>query len=139
MDNDIAAFGTVWLCGERAELMSTKSNDKYLKDYSNHALFYSILRDLMHRNEIESVSYGLSSVQPNSKLDSLHHFKLSVNLEALPVIRKIKINPFLRPVLNSASLAGVRLLEKIFPNTRHILAARGALELMINDEHIHSS
>lgn len=130
--DEIAAIGEVWVCGKWAELLSTQSANKYLKDYSNHALFYTILHDLMHRDEIESVSYGLSSVQPNSKKDSLHHFKLSVNLEAIPVVRKIRINPFLRVAVNPATLAGVRMLERMLPNRRHILAARGALELIMN-------
>lgn len=130
--DEIAAIGEVWICGKWAELLSTQSANKYLKDYSNHALFYTIIHDLMHRDEIESVSYGLSSVQPNSKKDSLHHFKLSVNLEAIPVVRKIRINPFLRVAVNPATLAGVRMLERMLPNERHVLAARGALELVMN-------
>lgn len=132
--NDIAAIGVVWVCGKWAELMSTKSANEYLRDYSNHALFYTILHNLMHREGIESVSYGLSSVQPNSKKDSLHNFKLSVNLEAIPVVRKIRINPLLRVAFNPVTLRGARLLERMFPNTRHILAARGALELMLNED-----
>jgi hypothetical protein len=134
VDDEIAAIGEVWICGKWAELLSTQSANKYLKDYSNNALFYTILRDLMHRDGIESVSYGLSSVQPNSKKDSLHHFKLSVNLEAIPVVRKIEVNPFLRPVFNKVTLKCSNLLERIFPHARHILAARGALELMANGD-----
>jgi hypothetical protein len=129
---EVAALGIVWICGKWAELFSTQSANRYLKDYSNHILFYDILRDLLHRDNIESVSYGLSSAQPNSKADSLHHFKLSVNFEAIPVVRDIKVNPFLRPVINKTTLQCARLLEHIFPNTRHLLAARGALEIIVD-------
>lgn len=131
-DDEIAALGMVSLCGKWAELLYTQSANKYLKDYSNHALFYTVLNDLLHREEIESVSYGLSSVQPNSKIDSLHQFKLSVNFEAIPVVRKIHVNPFLRIAFNQTTLAGARQLERIFPKARHVLAARGAFELMMN-------
>lgn len=131
-DGDVAASGEVWICGRWAELLSTQSANQYLKDYPNNALFYTILHDLMHREEIESVSYGSSSVQPNSKKDSLHHFKLSVNLEAIPVVRIIRVNPLLRLVFNPVTLAGTRMLESMFPNARHLLALRGALELMMN-------
>lgn len=131
--DEIASIGIVWICGKWAELFSTQSSNLYLKDYSNHVLFYEILHDLMLRETIESVSYGLSSVQPNSKSDSLHHFKLSVNFEAVPVVREIRVNPLLRPIFSKTALKCTRMLENIFPNTRHLLAARGALELVVDN------
>lgn len=131
-NGDIAALGEVWICGRWAELLSTQSANQYLRDNPNNALFYTILRDLMRREEIESVSNGSSSVQPNSKKDSLHHFKMSVNLEAIPVVRVIRVNPLLRFVFNPFTLAGTRMLESMFPNARHLLALRGAMELMMN-------
>lgn len=129
---DIAAVGVVLLCGAWAELFFTQSSNEYLKDYSNYALFYTVINDLIRRDGIESVSYGLSSVQPDSKVDSLHHFKLSVNLEAIPVVRRIQVNPLFRVAFNPATVAAARLVERMFPTTRHVLAARGALELMVN-------
>lgn len=131
--DEIAAVGVVWICGRWAELFSTQSSNRYLKDYSNHVLFYNVLHDLLHREGIESVSYGLSTVQANSNMNSLHHFKLSVNFEAISVVRKIIVNPFLRPAFNNTTLRCARLLVRIFPRARHILAAKGALELMVGD------
>ncbi len=134
VNEEIAAIGEVWLCEKWAELISTTSANKYLKDYSNHTLFYTILHDILHRQEIESVSYGLSSVQANSKKASLHHFKMSVNLEAIPIMRKIEVHPFLRPAFGKTTLKCVNLLGRMFPRTRHLLAAKGALELMLNED-----
>lgn len=132
--DQIAALGIVHLCGQWAEIASTSSADAHLNDYPNHALFYTILRDLMHRDGIESVSYGLSSVQSRSNRDTLHHFKLSVNLEAIPVIRSISVNPILRPVVNTGTTAVVRTLEKRFPGALLVRTARGALDLMTQRE-----
>ena len=133
VDDEIAAFGEVLICGKWAELLSTKSADKYLKDYPNHALFYSILYSVLHREGMESISYGLSSVQAGGKKASLHHFKLSVNFDAIPVVRRIELNPFLRPLFNKATIKCANLLGRLLPKSRHILAARGAFELLANE------
>jgi ribosomal protein S18 acetylase RimI-like enzyme len=132
--DEIAAMGTVWLCGKYAELFGTSSANAFLKDYPNHALFYTVLKSLIQRDEIESVSYGLSSVQPNSKLNSLHHFKQSVNLRPIPVVRHIKVIPWLRPAINPLSLTILRLLERRVPGSKRIKAARGAMELLVRGE-----
>ena len=126
---DMAAIGVVWICGKWAELFSTESSDQYLRHYSNHVLFYNILRNLLHRDDIESVSYGLSSMRQNGKSDTLHHFKLSVGFDALPVVREVQVNPLLSPAINRLSLAGLKALERVFPRSRHLLAARGALDM----------
>ncbi len=137
--DEIAALGVVHLCGHWAEIASTSSADAHLHDYPNHALFYTLLRDLMHRDGVESVSYGLSSVQAASNRDTLHHFKLSVNLEAIPVVRSIGVNPILRPVINTGTRAVARALERRFPGAILVRTARGALDLMTEGERIRSS
>jgi hypothetical protein len=133
-NGEIAALGFVHLCGHWVEIASTWSANAHLHAYPNHALFYTMLYELMHRADIESVSYGLSSVQARRRVDSLHHFKVSVNLEPVLVTRQIKVNPMLRPGVNAVTRASVRLLERRFPNSSFLRTAQGALELMSRDE-----
>lgn len=128
----IAAVGIVWVCGRWVELVSTQSADAHLKDYPNHALFYTVLQHYLQREEVDSVSYGLSSVQSDSHVDSLHHFKLSVRLDAVPVVRKVRVAPPLRLAVNRGTLKVAAFIHRKLGAGRHLSAARGALELMLD-------
>lgn len=137
-EDRIAAIAVLWTCGNFVEILSTQSANEYLKDYPNHALFYTILSEFLKRPDIESVSYGLSSVQSESKRESLHQFKLSVGFSAIPVIRHIEVNPAYKPFVNKVSLSFVKAVTRLAPGNRHIKAARGALELIMAAEPAHN-
>lgn len=131
--DEIAAYGEVRICGRLGELMSTASASSYLRDYPNHALFFTILSSLMQRGNIESVSYGLSSIQRESNMDSLDYFKTSIGFEAIPVVRRLEVNPLLRPLVNPASQSLIRVLESWRPGSLFIRTARGALDMISGD------
>lgn len=127
----VVAFGEIHLCGKWASLSATVSADGALRDYPNHALFCTMLEDLMGRPGIESVSYGLSSLRPETDRDSLHQFKRSVGLTALPVRREITLHPVLRPLVNPMSAKVVNLLAERRPGSRLPRAAGSALGFLL--------
>lgn len=131
---EVAAYADVRVCGDWAEIVSSQSADAHLRDYPNHALFYTVLHDLLRLRGIRTVSYGLSSVQAVSRMESLHQFKLSVGLEAVPVVRRITVNPLLRPAVNPVTRAAVRAMERRAPRSLLVRTARGALELMMGPD-----
>lgn len=126
----VAALGEVHLCGQWASLSATVSANHALRDYPNHALFFSLLEELMARPGIESVSYGLSSLRPETGRESLHQFKESVGLAAVPVRREISLHPVLRPLVNPVSARAVAVLERRRPDSRVPRAARAALDFL---------
>lgn len=123
----LAAFGEVQLCGRWAALTATVSSAAALRDYPNHALFTAVLEDLLARPGIESVSYGLSSLRPETARDSLHAFKASVGLTPVPVRREIEVHPLLRPLVGPAARGSVHRLERRLPGNRLVRSARAAL------------
>lgn len=129
--DEIAAFGAVHRCGAWASISATVSSRAHMKDYPNHALFFTILEHLMAEPEVESVSYGLSSLRAETSIDSLHHFKVSVGLEAVPVVRKVVVHPLLRPAVNRGTLAAARRVEQRMPSARIPRATRAALEFLL--------
>jgi len=131
---ELAAFGTVHLCGRWAAISATVSNRAHLKDYPNHALFFRMLEHLMAKPEVETVSYGLSSVRSETARDSLHSFKVSIGLEAVPVRRHVVLHPLLRPVVNRPGLAGARLAERVAPHSRIPRAARASIEFLLDPD-----
>ncbi|MCB1040840.1 MAG: hypothetical protein KDA94_15120, partial [Acidimicrobiales bacterium] len=130
---EIAAFGTVHRCGRWASISATVSHRAHQRDYPNHALFFRMLEHLMGDPEVESVSYGLSSLRSETARDSLHHFKLSIGLEAVPVVRQVHVHPLARPAVNRASLALARAASDRAPAARIPRAARAALEFLLDE------
>ena len=131
VDGEIAAFGAVHRCGRWATISATVSHRKFQKDYPNHALFFTILEHLLAQPEVESVSYGLSSLRGETARDSLHHFKLSVGLQAMPVVRKVLVHPLVTPGVNGGTLAAARAIRKRAPDARLPMAACAALEFLL--------
>lgn len=131
VDGEIAAFGAVHRCGRWATISATVSHRKYQKDYPNHALFFTVLEHLLSQPGVESVSYGLSSLRGETARDSLHHFKLSVGLQAVPVVRKVEVHPLVRPGVNGGTLAAARAVRKRAPTARLPMAACAALEFLL--------
>lgn len=129
---EMAAFATVHRCGRWAAISATVSNRRHQRDYPNHALFFSMLEHLMGQPDVESVSYGLSSLRAETTRDSLDHFKASIGLEAVPVHRHVVVHPLLSPVVNRAGLAVARLAERRAPSTRIPRAARAAIEFSLD-------
>ncbi len=130
--DEIAAFGAVHRCGRWASISATVSSRSHMKDYPNHALFSTVLQHLMSQPEVESVSYGLSSLRAETSVDSLHHFKVSVGLQAVPVVRKVVVHPLLRPAVNRGTLVAARAAERAVPSARMPRAARAALEFLLD-------
>lgn len=126
----IVAFGSVHRCGRWAAISATVSANSHLPDYSNHALFFTMLRELMGSAHVESVSYGLSSLRDDTERSSLHHFKTSIGLRPLPVARQVIVNPALRVLVNPATRAVIGGLEARMPQASLPRAARAALDFM---------
>lgn len=131
IDGEIAAFGAVHRCGRWAAISATVSSRKHQRDYPNHALFFTILEHLMSQPGVESASYGLSSLRGETARDSLHHFKLSVGLQAVPIVRKVEVHPVLRPAVNRGTLAAARAARRRAPTARLPMAACGTLEFLL--------
>lgn len=129
---EIAAFGAVHRCGTWASISATVSHRDHQRSYPNHALFFRIIEHLMADPDVESVSYGLSSLRGETARDSLHHFKVSVGLDAVRVERRVVVHPLLRPAVNRVTLRAVGALERRVPSFRGPRAARAALEFLLD-------
>ncbi len=126
----MAAYLIVAPCGKWCEIYNCGSSTMHLKDYPNHALFYSVLRDLLFERGFESVSYGLTSSQIETQAASLHSYKLSLGFEAVPIMRFVEVTPPLRVFVNRASRAAARAAERLLPRNIRVRKIRGVLEMM---------
>jgi hypothetical protein len=129
-EGEIAAFLILRRCGRWIEIESTGSSSAHLRNYPNHALFFTVLKELMSEPEVESVSYGLSSAQLETHAESLHAYKLSLGFEAMPVVREVAAHPFLRPMLNPLTRSVLRGMDRLSPGNLAIRRARALAEML---------
>lgn len=131
---DLAAWGVVHRCGRWASISATVSDRAHLRDYPNHALFFTMLEHLMADPEVESAGYGLSSMRSETDRDSLHQFKTSVGLEAIPVRRLVEVHPLLRPVVNQVALSAATAVARRRPGARIPRATKATLEFLLEPD-----
>lgn len=132
-DGNIGAYLTIRRLGRWAEIVAASSATKALPDYPNHALMFHVLQHFLVTEGAESVSYGLGSLQTSSNSESLHHFKRSVGFEAIPVRRKVRFHPIIRPVIGEWLRPLATAAERAFPKNRRVRAAAGAVKLVLGE------
>jgi hypothetical protein len=133
-EDELAAYMILRYCGPWAEIVTCGSADKHLKHCPNQALVTTVLKQSLSALGVESVSYGLSSLQLHSRADSLHWFKTSMGFEAIPVVRSIKVHPVLAPLFNRATGRVLRVLERKCGDVLAIRQASALVEMLIGGE-----
>jgi hypothetical protein len=125
-DDHLAAFLSAEVVEDCASIAVYAASD-YLKCNPNDGLIYHALNVLLVREKVRCVTYGLSSIQEESKADSLHRFKRKVGFEALPVHRAFAFHPLLKPLANGSTLWGLRACTRLWPSSRVLRKATGLL------------
>jgi hypothetical protein len=75
-------------------------------------------------------------VQEDSNAAGLHHFKLKVGFEALPVHRAFVPHPLLRPLVGQASLEAMRFLLRRQPGNRWLKKASGVMASVVEGKSV---
>ncbi|MEX2493394.1 MAG: hypothetical protein WD425_16700 [Nitrospirales bacterium] len=128
----LAAFLSVTEVDGWAEIEGCFSADAMLNLRPNDTLFFSVLSHYLTKKKIDIVSYGTSSIQESSNLETLHLFKTKVGFEARKVHRAFELHPFLCPIRNMTVLRLARFLLKLAPRNRILKKAVGTLAIMLN-------
>ena len=126
----LAAFLLVTGVGDWVSIAGY-SADEFLPLRPNNALVFYALRHYLVERQIRVVTYGLSSIQANSKAEGLHRFKLKMGFESVPVHRVFTVNPLFRPLVNRASWALVNGMLKMAPGHPTLKKAEGALRMAL--------
>lgn len=132
-DEQLAAFAYIKEVNDWAEL-GCFSVDALLKYRPNDALVYSILYRYLVERRYSVVSYGLSSVQNETRAAGLHQFKLKLGFEARPVRRVFVPHPLLGLLINPLTLWGVSAMLRFRPGDRLLKKAEGILTSMLREQ-----
>jgi hypothetical protein len=132
----LAAFLSITQVEDWAEIEGCFSMTDLLNLRPNDALLYRGLYHYLRERVCRLVSYGLSSIQPDSNEAGLHAFKTKLGFEAIPVHRAFVPSPVLRPFVNRLVLEGVNLALRVKPGQRQLGKMSGLLTAMLehNDD-----
>lgn len=128
----LVAFMTMVTVDDWVEISGFSRTDT-LSLRPNNGLIHRILTHFLRERGASLVTYGLSSVQDESRAEGLHQFKLKTGFEALPVHRAFVVHPLLRPLANRGTLALARLVLRRAPANPRLKKMVGALGRMVGD------
>jgi hypothetical protein len=111
--------------------MGGYSANEFLPLRPNNALVFYVLHHYLVEKKFRVVSYGLSSIQADSRAEGLHKFKLKMGFESVPVHRAFVVNPLFRPFVNRVSWKLASGMLKLSPQHPLLKKAEGALRMVL--------
>lgn len=118
--NDLAALLIGFQMGHCFNILRQASDNRLVKQFPNNALVYQVTKQIIRRQEIKEISYGLAPIA--TEVQSLDNFKQRMGYRALPIRQNVAsaacLKPFL-PALSSLSGGASRLLTRNEP-VRHV-------------------
>lgn len=100
----LATFLSITEVDDWVEIEGCFSMNKFLNLSPNDTLMFAALSHYLVQKKVRLVSYGLSSIQEESKGKGLHFYKVKVGIKAVSVHRVFVFNPLLRPFANRITL-----------------------------------
>jgi hypothetical protein len=97
---------------------------QYLKDHINNALSFNVSQTMIRRPGIESILYGLHSLDAPPSIDE---FKFRMGYYPKLVRQRVVFNPKFRLLINSTSLKMTRMMVSIFPGAEFLSKAEGMM------------
>lgn len=109
-------------------ILCQQSRREYLKAFVNNALSFVVTQNLLSRPGVESVLYGLHSLDAPASVDE---FKFSMGYRAKPVRQRVAFHPWLSPMMNAASHALLRFVSALRPGHPVLSKAEGMLRFYL--------
>jgi hypothetical protein len=97
--DELVAYLVGVLADRCFEIMVARSRTEALRYYPNNALVYTVVREMLARPGMESIWFGIESLEG---ADSVDEFKLSMGFVKAPIRQRIVLHPLLGPVIRSA-------------------------------------
>lgn len=129
-DGALAAWMFTHRVGGHVDLGSVSMDWDKRALCASYALVYTVTRHALVEDGARVVAYGLSSLQGESRIASLHQFKTWLGFEAVPVRRCFELHPLLAPLATPWALGLADQLLAHAPAHRAVRKLRGVMSLM---------
>ena len=100
----------------------------YLGKHVNNALSFIVTSELLARSEINSILYGLHSLDAPSSVDK---FKFRMGYSAQPVRQRVVFNPKVEPFFNNFTHVGLKAAHGILSGNPALAKAEGMLRFYL--------
>jgi hypothetical protein len=109
-------------------ILYQQSSAEALQNSANHALTYSVTRELLHRPGITQIFYGLHSLDAEEELDE---FKFRLGYVARPVRQRVVVNRWMRRLLNGVSYGLLKRARSRWPQQCTLAKAEGMVRFYL--------
>jgi hypothetical protein len=97
VDGELAAFIVAMLAEDCYYIHLQKSSSAQLKNYSNNALLFTVMKTALARPEVGWISNGQIALAAK---EGLYHFKTSMGFGIHPFKEQVVLNPLIKPGLS---------------------------------------
>jgi hypothetical protein len=100
------------------------SHCRFLRQHVNNALFYSMICDLLKRENISGIFFTVQSLDAPANVDE---FKLRMGLEPKMIRQHVVMHPFIRPFISKPVHYLTDKLHKLYPSSNYLAKTEGIL------------
>jgi len=112
---------TMWV-EDWVHILLSRSVNAYLKFYPNNALIFSVVKEMLSREGVLAVSYGL---EPLIAADSLERFKSAMGFVKEPVCQHVVMSSRVKLLLNPVTSKSIEILANFLPRNRRLQKVAG--------------
>ena len=131
-DGNLAASVITFQMNDCAYMLYQQCRRDYLRDHVNNALGFVVTQTLIHRPEINSILYGLHSLDAPPSVDE---FKFRMGYTAKPLRQRVTFHPLLRPLFNTLSHAALKGLLRMQPGNVTLSKTEGMVRFYLQGRH----
>lgn len=128
---DLAAWQIVVSLENHAIIKMCRSMTSHLKWCPNNAVLYEATRQLCEKKAVAYLSYGLSSIQPNTDELAMHRYKTRMGFDAIPCYRTFFLRRPAKQLLTVGYYSGLwNLTGKILPRSESLRKILGLSQFL---------
>jgi len=128
VNSQLAASLIAFTSGDCCSILYQQSRTEFLPLGVNNALTFIFTNEILKRPGNHWLFYGLHSLDAPPSVDE---FKFRMGYTAKPVRQRVVLNPYLRPLFNSASHAVLRAGLRLRPGNPTMAKAEGMLRFYL--------
>ena len=126
--NDLAAAAIVCRIDNIFSVPFAMSHCRFLRQHVNNALFYSMICDLLKRENSSGIFFTVQSLDAPANVDE---FKLRMGFEPKMIRQHVVIHPFIRPFISKPVHSLTDKLHKLYPSNNYLAKTEGILRFYL--------
>jgi len=131
LDGELAALITLVQIGEWVVFLFQYSRTKHLHAKPNHALIYSLTKNIMNRHNVKSIFYTLQSLDAPASIDN---FKFRMGYRPILVKQRVVFHPHVSPLVNKHTLRIMQWGQRSYPASSRLAKTEGMIRFSVDGQ-----